>query len=146
MAGNRSQYRRYTRSTAGNIFYFTVLILAGIFMVFPLFYCIITSLKPLDELLIFPPSFFVRRPTLSNYRVLPALLSNLQIPISRYLFNSIFIAVVTTAVGIIASSLAAFTFSKSRIRGRKLMFTIEQLMLLYNAYTLGVPQYLIFCK
>jgi putative chitobiose transport system permease protein len=146
MAGNRSQYRRYTRSTAGNIFYFTVLILAGIFMVFPLFYCIITSLKPLDELLIFPPSFFVRRPTLSNYRVLPALLSNLQIPISRYLFNSIFIAVVTTAVGIIASSLAAFTFSKSRIRGRKLMFTIVQLMLLYNAYTLGVPQYLIFCK
>ena len=146
MAGNRSQYRRYTRSTAGNIFYFTVLILAGIFMVFPLFYCIITSLKPLDELLIFPPSFFVRRPTLSNYRLLPALLSNLQIPISRYLFNSIFIAVVTTAVGIIASSLAAFTFSKSRIRGRKLMFTIVQLMLLYNAYTLGVPQYLIFCK
>lgn len=146
MAGNRSQYRRYTRSTAGNIFYFTVLILAGIFMVFPLFYCIITSLKPLDELLIFPPSFFVRRPTLSNYRVLPALLSNLQISISRYLFNSIFIAVVTTAVGIIASSLAAFTFSKSRIRGRKLMFTIVQLMLLYNAYTLGVPQYLIFCK
>ena len=78
--------------------------------------------------------------------MLPALLSNLQIPISRYLFNSIFIAVVTTAVGIIASSLAAFTFSKSRIRGRKLMFTIVQLMLLYNAYTLGVPQYLIFCK
>ena len=74
------------------------------------------------------------------------MLSNLQIPISRYLFNSIFIAVVTTAVGIIASSLAAFTFSKSRIRGRKLMFTIVQLMLLYNAYTLGVPQYLIFCK
>lgn len=146
MAKSTSQYRRYTRSTAGNIFYFSVLIIAGVFMVFPLFYCIITSLKPLDELLIFPPNFFVRRPTLANYKALPALLGNLQIPVSRYFFNSLFIAVVTTFAGIIASSLAAFTFSRSRVRGRKLLFTIVQMMLLYNSYTLGVPQYLIFCR
>lgn len=146
MAKSTAQYRRYTRSRAGNVFYFLILILAGLFMVFPLFYCVITSLKPLDELLIFPPNFFVRRPTLANYTVLPALLGNLQIPVSRYLFNSLFIAVATSAAGIIASSLAAFTFSTSKVRGRKLLFTIVQLMLLYNSYTLGVPQYLIFCK
>ncbi len=144
MAKNRSQYKRYTRSTAGSIGYFMILILAGIFMVFPLFYCVITSFKPLDELLIFPPKFFVSRPTLSNYTVLPALLSNLQIPISRYIFNSIFIAVVSTFLTIIAGSMAAFTFSKSKVRGRKLLFMIVQIMLLYNSYTLSVPQYLIF--
>ena len=146
MSKSTSQYRRYTRSTAGNIFYFSIRILAGLFMVVPMFYCVITSLKPLDELLIFPPNFFVRRPTFANYKVLPALLGNLQIPVSRYLFNSLFIAVVTTFAGIIAASLAAFTFSKSKIRGRKLLFTIVQMMLLYNSYTLGVPQYLIFCR
>ena len=91
-----SQYRRYTRSTAGNIGYFSILILMSIIMVIPLFYCIVTSFKPLDELLIFPPKFIVERPTFSNYRVLPALLSNLQIPISRYLFNTLLITVVTT--------------------------------------------------
>lgn len=144
MAKNRSQYKRYTRSTAGSIGYFMILILAGIFMVFPLFYCVITSFKPLDELLIFPPKFFVSRPTLSNYTVLPALLSNLQIPISRYIYNSIFIAVVSTFLTIIAGSMAAFTFSKSKVRGRKLLFMIVQIMLLYNSYTLSVPQYLIF--
>jgi len=118
----------------------------GLFMVFPLFYCIITSIKPLDELLIFPPRFFVSRPTFANYRALPALLSNLQIPISRYTFNSLFIAVVSTFLSIIVGSMAAFTFSKSKIGERKVYFTLVQLMMLYNNVTLGVPQYLIFSK
>lgn len=144
MAKNTSQYKRYTRSKAGSVGYFTILILAGLFMVFPLFYCVITSFKPLDELLIFPPRFFVARPTLTNYTALPALLSNLQIPISRYIFNSLFIAVVSTFFTIVAGSMAAFTFSKSKVKGRKLLFAIVQIMLLYNSYTLSVPQYLIF--
>lgn len=142
----RAQYRKYTRSTMGNIGYFTLLVLAGLFMVFPLFYCIITSIKPLDELLIFPPRFFVVRPTFSNYRALPALLSNLQIPISRYVFNTLLITVVSTFFSIIAGSMAAFTFSKSEIKERKVFFNTVQIMMLYNGVTLGVPQYLIFSK
>ncbi len=146
MKSTRSQYRRYTRSTGGNIVYFSILILAGLFTVLPLIYCVATSLKPLDELLIFPPKFLVERPTFSNYRVLPSLLGNLQIPVSRYIFNSLFISIVSTFLSIIVTSLAAFTFSKSKVPGRSLLFTIVQLMLLYNAYTLAVPQYLIFGK
>lgn len=141
-----ARYRRFTRSTAGNIGYFTILIFAGVFTVFPMFYCIITSLKPLDELLIFPPKFFVSRPTLGNYRVLPALLSNLNVPISRYVFNSVLISVVTTLFSIITASLTAFTFSKSKVKYRNLLFGIVQLMLLYNGITLGVPRYLIISK
>ena len=140
------QYRRYTRSVAGNIGFFSILILAGLFTVFPLFYCLITSVKPLEELLIFPPKFFVSRPTFNNYRALPALLSNMQIPISRYVFNSLLIAVISTFFSIIACSLAAFSFSKSELKAKKILFTVVQLMMLYNAYTLAVPQYLIFSK
>ncbi len=144
MAKKTSQYKRYTRSKAGSVGYFSILILAGLFMVFPMFYCIITSFKPLDELLIFPPKFYVSRPTLTNYTALPALLSNLQIPISRYIFNSVFIAGTSTFLSIIAGSLAAFVFSKTTVPGRNVLFFIVQAMLLYNSYTLGVPQYLIF--
>ena len=145
MAKNAS-YRHFTRSKWGNVGYFTILILAGLFTVFPLFYCIITSLKPLDELLIFPPKFYVSRPTIENYTVLPALLSNLQVPLSRYFFNSLFITMVSTFFSIMAASLAAFTFSKAKVKGRKGIFTLVQMMMLYNGVTLGVPQYLIFSK
>ena len=144
MTKNKQQYKRYTRSTAGSIGYFTILVLFGLFMVFPLFYCVITSLKPLDELLIFPPKFYVVRPTLANYLALPSLLSDMQIPISRYAFNNVFIATISTTASIFASSMAAFVFSKSRIKGRKVFFTIVQMMLLYNGITLGVPRYLIY--
>jgi len=140
------QYRRYTRSKAGNFFYFFILFLAGAFTILPLVYCIVTSFKPLDELLIFPPQFFVKRPTLTNYLALPSLLSKIQVPISRYFFNSLFVAIAGTVMHIFAASLAAFTFSKSKVKGRTALFWIVQIMLLYNAVTLAVPRYYIYTK
>ncbi len=140
----RSQYRRYTRSKAGNVLYFTILILAGAFSVLPLIYCVITSFKPLEELLVFPPRFFVIRPTVTNYSALPSLLNKLAVPMSRYIFNSIFIAVVSTFLHVVAASMAAFVFAKSRIKCKNLLFMIVQFTLLYNAYTLEVPRYIIF--
>ena len=146
MAKMRSQYRRYTRSKFGNFMYGLFLVLAGAFSVLPLFYCIITSLKPLDELLIFPPKFFVSRPTLSNFLVLPSLLNKLQVPMARYVFNSFFVAIVSTFLHIIAASLAAFSFAKSKLKYKNIIFLVVQLMLLFNHYTLAVPQYLILSK
>lgn len=138
-----AQYRRFTRSTAGNIGYFTILILFGLFTIFPLFHSILTSLKPLDELLIFPPRFWVARPTFDNFRIIPALLGNLEIPISRYLFNTLLITVVTVVSSIMIGSMAAFTFSKSRIKAAKFCFKLITTMMLYNGATLGIPHYLI---
>ena len=123
-----------------------MLFLAGAFTILPLVYCIITSLKPLDELLIFPPQFFVKRPTLENYLALPSLLGKMQVPVSRYFFNSLFVAIAGTVAHIIVASLAAFGFSKSKVRGRKTLFWIVQLMLLYNAVTLAIPRYYIYTK
>lgn len=146
MAKQRAQYRKYTRSKAGTAMYFTILILAGSFSILPLIYCVVTSFKPLDELLIFPPQFFVKRPTLANYLALPSLLNKLRVPMSRYIFNSLFVALTTTFFHIIAASLAAFMFSKSKIKYRKVLFILVQSMMLYSSYTLSVPQYLIFGK
>ncbi len=146
MAKQASQYRKYTRSKFGSAMYFTILILAGAFSVLPLIYCVITSFKPLDELLIFPPQFFVRRPTLANYLALPSLLNKLRVPMARYIFNSLFVALTSTFLHIIAASLAAFMFSKSKLKYKKVLFILVQSMMLYSAYTLSVPQYLIFSK
>ncbi len=141
-----AEYKRYTRSRAGNVLYFGFLFLMGAFSVLPLFYCICTAFKPLDELLIFPPRFFVSRPTIENFTVLPSLLEKLSVPFARYIFNSFFIAICTTVLNLFASSMAAYVLSKSRIKGRVVFFMIVQFSLLYNATTLAVPQYLIFSK
>ena len=139
-----SQSKRFTRSKAGDVVYVTFLVLFGLFSMLPLIYCVATSLKPLDELMIFPPRFFVRRVTWQNYMVLPSLLSNLKVPLSKHIFNSVFVSAVTTFLYVVCSTMAAFSLSKSDIKGRKVMFIIVQFALLFNTYTLAIPQYLIY--
>ena len=138
--------RRFTRSKIGNFFYCTFLIAGGLFSVLPLIYSVVTSFKPIDELLIFPPRFFVQRPTISNYLALPDLLSNLQVPLSRYIANSLLISIVTTFLYIIISSMAAFVLAKGKFRGRNAIFWTVQMALMFNAYTLSIPSYLIYAK
>lgn len=139
-------YKRFTRSTAGNVFAFGGLILMGLFTILPMIYSVATSLKPLEELMIFPPRFIVTRPTIQNYTELPNIISSLSVPLSRYVFNSLFVSVFTTALHIIVASMAAFVISKGKFRGLGVIFWIIQFSLLYNTYTLAVPQYLIFSK
>ena len=141
---SKSEAKRYTRSKVGNFFYFFFIIAAGCISVLPLIYCICTSLKPLDEILIFPPRFFVHRPTIANYTALPELLSNLRVPLSRYIFNSLFATLATTFLYVVVASMSAFVLCKSKIKFKKTIFYIIQFSLLFNAYTLSVPQYLIF--
>ena len=138
--------KRFTRSRAGNVFYFLFLSLAGLFSLLPLIYSVVTAFKPLDEIMIFPPRFFVKRPTLANYLALPELLSGLEVSIDRYIFNSIFIAVVSTFLFVALSSMAAFSLSKGKYTGRKTFFAIVQYALLFNGYTLALPQYIILTK
>ena len=141
-----SQAKRYTRSKIGNFFYISILVAFGLFSVLPLVYSIVTSFKPLDELMIFPPKFFVDRPTLQNYRALPGLLSNLRVPLSRYLFNSLFVTIVSTLLYVFVATMAAFSLCKSNIKFKKIIFLLVQFALLFNGYTLSIPRYLIYSE
>ena len=140
-----AQVKRYTRSRFGNFMFFFFLFLFGAFSVLPLLYSIVTSFKPLDELLIFPPSLItVKRPTFENYSVLPSLVESLEVPFSVYLFNSLFVTAVGTLVHVLASASAAFVLSKTDIKFKKTIILTVQLSLLFNAYTLAIPRYLIY--
>lgn len=139
--------RRFTRSRFGNIALWVFLILFGSFSVLPLIYSIATSFKPLDELLVFPPTLLtVKRPTLKNYSALPDLISGLNVPLSRYFTNSLFISVTGTFFHVLAATGAAFGLSKTDLKYKKVIFLVIQLSLLFNAYTLAIPRYLIYTE
>ncbi len=141
----KTQARKFTRSKFGNVMFFVFLFAFGAFSVLPLVYSITTSFKPLDELMIFPPKIFkVSRPTIANYLVLPDLISSLSLPLSRYIFNSLFVSIVGTVLHVIASGMAAFVLSKTDLKFKNIIFMIIQYSLLFNGYTLGVPRYLVY--
>lgn len=141
-----SQVKRYTRSTSGTVVIALFLILFGSFMLLPMIYLIVTSLKPLEEIMAFPPRFYVVSPTFANYRALPNLLTNEWVPFSRYLLNSLFVSVLTTALHVFVASMAAFTLSKYKHKVFGVIFALVQMALLFNAYTLAIPQYIIMAK
>ncbi len=138
------QFKKYTRSKFGNFVYILFLVALGLFSVLPLIYSIITSFKPLEELLTFPPPFYVVRPTLQNFRAIPGLLSNLRVPLSRYIFNSLFVTTVSTLLYVFVATMAGFTLGKSKIKGKGIFFLVVQVALLFNGTTLSVPLYLIY--
>ena len=85
-----------TRSAGGDAGIAIFLTIFGIFMFIPMYYAIIQSLKPLDELWNYPPKFYVVNPTLSNFSDMFKSMTSSWVPFSRYIFNTVFISVVGT--------------------------------------------------
>ena len=59
--------KRVSRSVAGDIALFLILLLFGAFSAYPLVYTICAAFKPLNELFIYPPKLFFQHPTLDNF-------------------------------------------------------------------------------
>ena len=103
-----------SRSKGGTFLIFLFLFLIGAFMVLPLVYVLVTAFKPLNEILAYPPKFFVRHPTLSNFRDLIEITQETWVPFERSLFNSMMLAILGTFIYIIIASLAAYPLAKNK--------------------------------
>jgi len=134
---------KYNRSTAVTVLLFIFLSMFGAFMAMPLVFTISNSLKPLNELFYFPPRFFVRNPTLDNFSDLFIMMSDSWVPFSRYIFNTVFITTAGTAGHVLLASMAAYGLAKHEFPGKKILFTVVVLSLMFSANVTAIPNYLI---
>ena len=130
------------RSVGGDAGIFTFLIIMGAFMFLPMLYVIMQSLKPLDELWMFPPRFYVVHPTFKNFQDLFTLLSDSWVPFSRYIFNTVFITFMGTFGNLLLSSLAAYAISKIPFPGRKGMFWLIQRSLMFTSTVTSIANFI----
>lgn len=135
-----------SRSRGGDAGIAAFLIILGLFMFLPMVYTISQSLKPLDELFIFPPRFLPRKPTLSNFSQLFSLMSFSWVPFSRYIFNTVFISVAGTFGNLVFSSLAAYALAKIEFPGNNFFFQIIQKSLMFSPSITGTIQFLVMSK
>lgn len=138
--------KKVNRSFGGDLVIFIFLFAGALFMVMPMVYAISTSLKPPNELWIFPPRFFVNNPTLKNYQDLMVLMSNSWIPFSRYIFNTFLITFTGTAGLVVFASMCAYPLAKYKLPGTKLIFTVIQLSLMFSGAVTAIPNYIIMSK
>ena len=138
--------RKPNRSRGGDFSIYTMLILFGIFMALPLVYAINNAFKPLDEIFLFPPRFFVKNPSLDNFQDLFVIMGKSWVPFSRYIFNTMFITAVGTAGHLIFASMGAYVLAKYEFPGRKSFFNIVVTALMFSGYVTSIPNYLIMTK
>ena len=134
------------RNLAGSIVIFTILAFMAIFTALPFIYAIVQSFKPMSEIFMFPPRFFVQNPTLDNYRILKQLAVNSWVPLSRYIFNSAFVSVVVTVAHVIFASMAAYPLAKFQFPGSRLISAIIVLSLLFTSEVTTIPQFILMSR
>jgi len=121
-----------SRSAGGDAGITVVLTILGIFMFLPMVYVISQSLKPLDELWMYPPRFIVQNPTLTNFTDLFTLMNDSWVPFSRYIFNTVFTSVMGTFGHLFIASMCAYALAKIKFPGSKLVFTTIQTSLMFH--------------
>lgn len=120
-------------------------ILAG-FMLLPIVFIFNHAFKPISELFLYPPRFFVQNATVENFSNLLLKTQATIVPFSRYLFNSVLITGLTVVVVIIVNSLSAYAFSKHQFPGKNLFFSLTVISLMFAPEAVMIPRYLVVAE
>ena len=132
--------RRFDRT---QIKFYLYLIPIVLLTALPIVFIFSNAFKPLDELLVYPPKFVTTRPTLDNFRNLSATSANKAIPMSRYLFNSIFTTLAVVILTLLITVMAAYCMSKKQYRLKNLLFGVNEAALMFVPVAVAIPRYMI---
>lgn len=119
------------------------LIPIAVVMGLPILFIFMNSLKPLDELFAYPPRFYVRNPTLQNFKTLFSLTTDTAVPVTRYLFNSIVSTVLSVLGNLILAVCTGYVLSKRNFKGKKVLFDVNTTALMFVSIAVTIPRYFI---
>lgn len=125
----------------------TKLVLYGVLMVlavpfvFPTWWMVTSSLKPVADIFSFPPQLLPTDPRLDAYRRV----FELQ-PFGQQYLNSLYIALLVTVGTLAVASLAGYAFARIRFRGQNVLFLVVLAGLLIPSEVTIVPLFQMFFK
>ena len=137
---NGANPKRFDRS---QIKFLAYLVPICVVMALPIVFIVMNAFKPMDELFAYPPRFFVRNPTLVNFKNLFSLSSTTAISPLRYLFNSIVASVCVVFATLALSLSAGYVLSKKHFKYKKLLFDINTLGMMFVPIAVSIPRYFV---
>lgn len=132
-----------SRSAGGDAGITLVLTLLGLFMVLPMAYVLMQAFKPLDELWMYPPRFYVMKPTVTNFKDLFTLMNTSWVPFSRYIFNTVFTSVMGTFGHLFIASMCAYALAKIKFPGRGWIFKTIQTSLMFHSTVTAITSFIL---
>ncbi|MBO7739818.1 MAG: carbohydrate ABC transporter permease, partial [Oscillospiraceae bacterium] len=122
---NQTDYERIERSArlrkkALSIVIYFFLTVWALIVLFPFYWMVLTSVKSYGSYNSeYIPAFITLSPTLENYAH-----AFTAVPLARYFTNTLIFTLITTAVMLVVTVLAAFAFARMNFRGKNLVFTL----------------------
>ncbi len=117
--------------------FYTVCSLLLVWTIFPVYYMITLSLVPEEDL--FKPRLYVAQPTLDNYRQTTQQSNYLVSEFWIQLYNSVIIALLTTAAVVIVGTLGSFALARIRFRGSQIISSMTLFTYIIPASFLSIP-------
>lgn len=128
-------------STRARVVLYGVLMVLAIPFVFPTWWMVTSSIKPVSEIFSYPPSLWPSNPRLEAYQRV----FELQ-PFERQYFNSLYIALVVTVGTMAIASLSGYAFARIRFRGQNVLFLVVLAGLLIPSEVTIVPLFQLFFR
>ncbi len=120
---------------------YVLMTVIGIILLIPLLWMVFTSLKPMEEIVRYPPTFFPEKIVWENYLDTIA-----AFPFWRYARNTLFITVLVVIGNVLSNSFIAYGFAKLDFPGKKLMFALVLSTMMIPGFVTMIPQYVLFSK
>lgn len=122
---------------SGRFLLLLVLFLGGLSMLVPFWWMVATSVKPDDQLFVYPPEWIPRSVDFRHYaRVLSV--SNF----GRYVLNSFILVVVHTLTYLALASVAGYAFARLRFPGRETLFIVLLATMMIPQQVTMIPVFL----
>ncbi|KIL40750.1 sugar ABC transporter ATP-binding protein [Gordoniibacillus kamchatkensis] len=113
----------------------------GVLFLLPFLWMLSASMKPELDVFTYPIQWIPKTwHAVENYKMVWAG----DFPFAHYYWNSIKVTVLTTAISIMVSSMAAYGFSKVRFKGREAWFLLVLVTFMVPSQAILVPQFLLY--
>jgi multiple sugar transport system permease protein len=127
------------KNGVGKVILYTILVLYAIATLIPFLWALSSSFKTLEEIVQGTIDFWPKDFTLDNYKQI--FIQQKYFP--RWLFNSLFIAVVGTMLNLLFNSMAGYALARLSFPGKKSLFIIIMTVLMIPAQVTMIPNFLI---
>ncbi|MEM3816417.1 MAG: carbohydrate ABC transporter permease [Candidatus Bathyarchaeia archaeon] len=117
-----------------------------VIVLFPVYWILITSIKPENQITIYPPVFLPFSLTLEHYiHVIYGYSGLVKFSLfPSYFMNSIIVSSASTVLSILLALFAAFSFSRYRFRGKDILFLSIIILRACPGIALSIPLYIFF--
>ncbi|MFI6819032.1 carbohydrate ABC transporter permease [Nonomuraea sp. NPDC050328] len=122
----------------GQPWIYGVLVVGLVVVCLPFVWMVFSSFKPEGEIWRFPPTFLPERPTTANYADLLT-----QLDFGRLAFNSVLIALVSTAGNLLFCSMLGYALAKLDFPGKRLVFGLVMSKLMIPGMVLVIPTFVV---